>query len=71
MLSLMKIVTNNNIATFYFRMFQLEEKLGKLQHLPSSITFKKEILSKSIIASENGNDAGNHSILLGILRSVA
>ena len=67
----MKIVTNNNIATFYFRMFQLEEKLEKLQHLPSYIMFKKEIVSKSIIASENENDVGNHSILLGILRSVA
>merc|ERR1719510_50052 len=49
-------------------MFRLEEKLKKLQHLPSSIMFKKEIVSKSIIASENGNGAGNHSILIGILR---
>merc|ERR1719189_1877904 len=52
-------------------MFQLEEKLEKLQHLPSSIMFKKEIVSRSIIASENGNDVRNNSILLGILRSVA
>merc|ERR1719361_1161214 len=51
-------------------MFRLEEKLENLHHLPSSVMFKKEIVSKSIISSENGNGSGNHSILLGILRSV-
>ena len=52
-------------------MFQLEEKLEKLQHLPPSVLFKEEIVSKSVIEKENGKDVGNHSILLGILRSVA